>query len=246
MAIPRFTDLRGIARDLADDQKYRRLATSIQKAALAQSCLGDIRQSETCCDALDAILRSLRRAGTVERSATENALLATAVLLYARATSTSGSRGERGPIDISSKLDATQRTDHAALLKVRNRALAHVYTQEAVAEDIWHDDLLFLVETNHGWKPAAATHRIQYHKATLERLRRQLPIAGRLITEIFHKRINQVSELMTEHPVEWEIFKRNLFNPVDFFGSERAVIDALAGMPFGSAIGLASRPANRG
>lgn len=179
------------------------------------------------------------------RAATENALLMTAVLLYARATSTSGGRGERGPIDISSKLDATQRAAHEALLEVRNRALAHVYARAPVADDIWHDDLLFLVETDRGWRPGAATNRIQFHKPTLDRLRRQLPVAERLITEIFHKRIDQVSEMMTAHPVERKIFERNLFDPVPFFGSERAVMDALAGMPFGSAMGLTSKKLNK-
>jgi hypothetical protein len=83
MKIPRFTNLRGIARDLDGDPNYRRLAASIRKAGLAQSCRGDISQSQTCCDALEVLLGNPRKVGTMSRAATENALLVTAVLLYA-------------------------------------------------------------------------------------------------------------------------------------------------------------------
>jgi hypothetical protein len=172
------------------------------------------------------------------RTATENALLMAAVLLYARATSTSGSMGERGSVDIASKLEEKQLIDHGALLDVRNRALAHVYSRSVVADDVWHDDSFFLVETDQGWKPAAATKRFLFHRPTLELLRRQLPVAEQLVTEVYHKRLNRLTELLSKNPVEWSVFEKNLFDPVSFFGSEQAVLDALRGMPHGSASGL--------
>ena len=172
------------------------------------------------------------------RSATENALLMTAVLLYARATSTSGSMGERGAIDTSSKLNDTQLVDHEALLEVRNRALAHVYSRSLVAEDVWHDDTLFLVETDQGWKPAAATKRFLFHRATFDRLHRQLPIAERLVTGVYHKWLNRLTELLSKTPVEWSVFEKNLFDPIPFFGGEQGVLNALNGMAHGSASGL--------
>lgn len=236
--LPRFTDVRRIARDLGDDPAYKRLSTVIRKALVAQSCVSDLAQSRTTYEALDVLLPSPRKQGTMERSATENALLMTAVLLYARATSTSGSRGERGPIDVSSKLDDAQLSDHKALLEVRNRALAHVYSREAVADDVWHDDHLFLVETDRGWKPGAVTKTFQFHRATLDRLHRQVPVAHKLVTEIYHKHTNRLTDLLSSNPVEMALFEKNLFDPVSFFGSVQGVLNALAGMPRGSAMGL--------
>lgn len=238
MNIPRFTDVRGIASDLRDEPVYRRLATTIRKAVIAQSCVSDLKQAKSSYEALDRLLASPRKKGTIERSTTEHALLMNAVLLYARAVSTGGGRGERGPIDISSKLTGEQRADHEALLAVRNRALAHVYSREIVGDDLWHDDRLFLVETEAGWKPAAATRRIQFSRLTLDRLHRQVPAAHGMMTQIFHKHIDALSELLIANPVELASFERNLFDPIVFFGSERSVADALAAMPHGSASGL--------
>jgi hypothetical protein len=238
LELPRFTDLRGMAGDLSDNPLYRKLATTIGKAATAQSCASDLAQARTVCQALDALLASPRKKGSIERSATENALLMTGVLLYVRATSTSGGKGERGSIDISSKLNEDQLIDHKALVEVRNRALAHVYSRELVANDLWHEDQLFLVETEQGWKPAAATKRFQFHRPTLDRLRNQVPVASALITAIFHKHTNRLTELLSSNPVELALFEKNLFDPIPFFGSEQGVLSALAGMPSGSAVGL--------
>jgi hypothetical protein len=238
MTLPRFTDLRGIVRDIQDDPAYPGLANTIRRASTAQSCVSDLRQAETCCEALEALLLSPRKKGTMTRSTTENALLMTGVLLYARATSTSGSMGERGSTDISSKLDAAQLIEHEALLEVRNRALAHVYSRTMIADGVWHDDTFFLVETDQGWKPAAGTKRFLFHRPTFDRLRRQLPIAGRLVKEVYHKRLNRLTDLLSENPVEWAIFEKNLFDPIQFFGSEQGVLNALAGMSDGEASGL--------
>ncbi len=226
MTLPRFTDVRGIANDLGDDPAYRKVATTIRKMAVAQSCASDLAQAQTCCETLDTLLASPRKKGTLERSATEHALLMNAVLLYARATSTSGGRGERGSVGVSSKLTEGQRLDHEAIVAVRNRALAHVYSHEIVGDDLWHDDRLFLVETQDGWKAAAATRRVQFSRLTLDRLLRQVSVARSIVTEAFHKHTNALTELLTSNPVELALFEKNLFDPIAFFGSERGVADA--------------------
>ncbi len=238
MTLPRFTDLRGMADDLGDDPAYRKVARTIRKAAVAQSCASDLTQVATCCVALDALLASPRKAGTIERGATENALLINGVLFYARATSTNGSFGERGSISISAKLSAEQLEDHKAIIDVRNRSVAHVYTGAVVGDDIWHRDKLFLVETDEGWKPAAVTRSFQFHRLTLDRLRRQAPVARDIIIERFHAHINKLMAVLRTNPVPIALFEANQFDPVEFFESERAVLNALAGLPFGGASGL--------
>ena len=124
---PRFTDLNAIAAEIEGMPEYRRVRSAIEKAARAQSCVSDLAEAETCIAALDDILSSVRRSGTKTRSATEAALLRTAVTLYERATAAGAKRGERGSIQIAHHLTAHQLDDHNALVELRQRSLAHVY-----------------------------------------------------------------------------------------------------------------------
>ncbi|UAJ10004.1 hypothetical protein [Polymorphobacter megasporae] len=236
----RFVDLRGVARDVGDDIRYARLLTTLRKAAQAQSCQSDLSQALSCCDALKQLLLSPRKRGTIERSSIESSLLFNAITLYARGTSTSGKMSERGPIDINSKLDDNQRDDHQILLKIRNRAIAHVYLEEDVADAIWHHENLFLVEIEDGWKIGAATKRVQFHKPTLDRLYRQLPIAIDIISDLCRKHLDRVTVVLSQNPVTSQTLAKNLIDPIAFFGSRQNVLDAVAGLPFGFSRGLTS------
>ena len=153
-----------------------------------------------------------------------------AVILYARATATSGSQGERGSVSPVDHLTAVQLADHEALLRVRNRALAHVYVGERMHDDeTWHEDLFFAVETDQGWKPAAASHRLQFHRPTLDRLRRQVPIAREHLEKRFFAHIEKLTAALNEVPSGAEIFARHTFDPVAKFGSAQAVAQVLRG-----------------
>jgi hypothetical protein len=157
------------------------------------------------------------------------------LLLYARATATGGKMGERGSVDIRPKLSADQRADHQIVLNVRNRALAHVYVREPFDGHLWHDDMLFVVETPHGWKPAAASKRLQFHRDVFDRLKRQLPIALEILTAKFHKQMDAVTDFFSAEPVPLEIFEASTFDPVAVFGNRAAVAEVLAGMASGKA-----------
>ena len=226
-SFPRFTDLRAIAAEIADKPEYARVASAIEKAARAQSCVSDLAEAETCCDALEEILASVRRQGTITRLATEAALLRTAVTLYERATAAGAKKGERGSIQIAERLTPEQRADHDALVAVRQRSLAHVYVGEEIDGHVWHGDVLFAVEDPPAWRPAAASHRIQYHGPTLARLKRQVPIALDLVKERFHARLRELESILNQHPLSIEVFERHQFDPVEFFGSVQAARNIL-------------------
>lgn len=238
MILPRFVDLERLAKELSGDARYRRIATVIRKASLVQSCIADIAQAQSSLEALTQLIASPRKRGTIVRSATENALLFQTVVLYARATATSGQSGERGSISIREKLDDGQRADHSVLVDLRNRVVAHVYSDEAVAGDVWHKQALYLVETNQGWKTASAVLRMQVSQATLDRLARLLPVAHALLVARFYEHTNKITDLMNQHGVSIATFDLCLFDAVAFYGSESEVRKSLATMDKGHGAGL--------
>ena len=235
LPFPAFTDLRGLASNLDGQPAYRRLRSVIERAARTQSCVSDLTQAHLCCDALDELLPSPRKVGTLTRSATEAALLQTAVVLYERGTAAAPKQGERGSISIVEQLTPKQRLDHDALVLLRQRAIAHVYVGEAIEGEIWHRDLLFAVEMEGAWKAAAASNRVQFNRATFDRLKRQLPVAVALLTTRFHEHLNRLTAMLNDNPVSVELFQRHQFDPVEKFGGERAVRQLLAGRLSGKA-----------
>src|SRR3546814_14909920 len=68
----------------------------------------------------------------------------TAILLYARATATSGSKSERGSVQLdASKLSPEQQADHDMIIRLRNGAIGHVEQGARIEGDLWHRDFLF-------------------------------------------------------------------------------------------------------
>lgn len=241
MKLPKFADLRAIADDLSGDPRFGKISKSIRKAALAQACASDLAQSMSCCDALAALHKSPRKQGSDERASIENSLLVNAVWLYSRATATVGKAGERGSINITAKLTPERLADHETLVELRNRSFAHVHTNEQIADVTWHRDLLFVVQTGNGWKPASVTQRISFHKPTLDRLRRQVPVAWSIMVEKFRWQMDEMCRLMNETPIGIAIMEKNAFDPVTFFGSEEAVRKGLDGIDIGWASGYSNR-----
>src|SRR3546814_11200986 len=65
----------------------------------------------------------------------------TAILLYARATATSGSKSERGSVQLdASKLLPEQQADHDMIIRLRNGVIGHVAQGARIAGDLWHRD----------------------------------------------------------------------------------------------------------
>ena len=126
LPIPVTVDLQKLPASLEVRGGNRRLATALRNAWRAQSCVADLGQAQSACDALDT-----SSSQTAFDDATlwqlQTGLLTSGVLLYARATSTGGSRKERGSIQLElGKLTAEQRTDHQTLIRLRNSVLGHV------------------------------------------------------------------------------------------------------------------------
>lgn len=233
MDFPAFTDLGALADELAKrgDVKLRALMT---QAWRVQSCLGDIRQAIDCMDALTALVDRPKSEDTAARLATERALMTTIIMLYARATSTSTGKGERGSIQLDKdRLSASEWADHTAIVDVRNQAMAHVYTSRSLNDHDWHREKFFAVHIGDGvWKPASATNQTGYHQATADRLSRMLPVAQRELKAKFDKRMAAVSKMINDDVKGGALFK-HVFDPVPVFGSEEGVRLVLGGAPQG-------------
>jgi hypothetical protein len=228
-----------MAAELEADPQYAKLGYAVRSALVAQSCVADIRQAVDCCAALRSVLGSPRKIGTIERLTIESSLLANAVMLYARATATAAKDGERGAIKITPKMTTEQRADHDILVTIRNRALAHVYTAEPIDGELWHQAVLFAVETEGtGWRPAAGSRRVQNNLSTLERLERQLPVAHAMLTAKSRKRIDAITGMLNDDPLPLATFERFQFDPVERFGSAEAVQTILRGQAVGEASAL--------
>jgi hypothetical protein len=244
MVLPDFTDLRQIALALPEQGKFEDLRHAIESVWRAQSCNADLRQAADACDALRELRSSPRKRGSLARATTENALLVTGVMLYARATGTSGKMGERGSIQIDQKqLTSDQRDDHARLIDIRNRALAHVYRDTPIGENFWHEDLIFAVDRAElGWKPAVGSNRISFHLETFDRLLRQLPVADALLMRAFHRRMDAMTRMINAASAPLDLFLRFRFDPLEKFGGVKAVEQILAGIPVGHATVMTNRP----
>ncbi|WP_188062388.1 hypothetical protein [Sphingobium sp. KCTC 72723] len=244
MSFPDFTDLRQIALALKDDAQFDDLRRSIESVWRVQSCNADLRQSADACEALNSLRRSPRQQGSLSRATTENALLITGVMLYARATGTSGQRGERGSIQLDAKKLAPQEhVDHTILLDIRNRAFAHVYRESPIADNVWHEDVVFAVDfAERGWRPAVGSNRISFHVPTFERLQRQIPVADAHLMKAFHKRIDAVTHMINVASVPLDLFLRFRFDPVQKFGGVKAAEQILAGTQVGHATVMTDRP----
>jgi uncharacterized coiled-coil protein SlyX len=226
---PPFSNLSALALQLEGSGKYPKLSIKLRQAWRAQSCLADLTQSQECCEALRGTLDRPRSDDTPTLLTTERALLTTAVILYARATSTSGQGGERGSIQLDrNKLTDDEWKNHNALLDVRNQALAHVYSTRKVNSHEWHREMFFAVEVNDGaWKPASATNQTGFQAATLEYLENMLPVANKLLLEKFRKNMAAVTDQIKQVPQS--LLLEHRFDPVTVFGSIEAVRHLLAG-----------------
>jgi len=235
MTFPAFTDLAAVAEELASRGNVK-LRAILTQAWRAQSCLGDLRQANDCAGVLRDMLKRPNEQDTPALLTVERSLLANAIMLYARATSTNGDKGERGSIQLSEKkLTPEEWADHNAILDVRNQAMAHVYRSRKLSDHDWHRAVFFAVDAGGGqWKPASASNQTSFHAETFARLEKILPVALREVKAKFHERMEAVTK-MVNSDVKASGLRKHVFDPVAVFGTEEAVRALLAGEGQGDA-----------
>lgn len=236
MSKVRFSDLRAVVLELAKIPQHQHLPKKLEKAVRAQSCHADLRQAEACLQAIDKLLPSPRAKGTVERNATEAALLMSCVVLYARATHGGSGKGERGSVSVRDQLSSDLKIDHDALINLRNQAFAHVYLDNSASgAPMWHEVKPFLQNDGESleWNVGVGSRTTQVDKPTIERLRRLLPSAIEFVRNRFRARLDAVTSEINDHSIALELIEKHEMTATELFGSTEAGQIAVNGRPAG-------------
>lgn len=228
MTLPRVASLEAIAQAIADPNNRTRLTDMIRRMKVAQSCVADLTLASHTIEALVELMRTGWQLSPVHSVAAEHAMIANAVLLYARATSTHGSVGERGSISIEDRLSSEDRADHRRLLALRNRALAHVYSEELFGENVWHQESAIALDNGYSWVPLVASVRVQVEPETIATLAGLLPKAIALVRDTYQKSNERVVNEMHRIGVTQQEFEAQLIDPISLFGSEEEATLALS------------------
>lgn len=233
--LPAFVDVRSLQSELSTRPEFSKLSKTITKALFYQSCRADLAQAEICVAALKQLLNSPRKTGTLEKLATESALLMQAVLLYERATAGNGGRGQRGSLAIASKLPPDLFTDHELIVKLRNRAIAHVHHDEIIGQKIWSEQTILLIEQDSGFRPCVTTRTSQVSLPILNALERLLPVATELAKSKTDERLDKLIETLNQNPIGIEIMSRHRVDPTKFFETEERALEVVKSSSRGEA-----------
>lgn len=237
--LPEVVDLASLISKLAGHPQHVKLAKMALASQRAQSCVADLSLAHNSLEALAQVDQLDRLVVTPWHLSTiQHALIANAAVLYVRATSTHSGGGERGSINITDRLSPDDLADHELLVALRNRVIAHVHSDEAIADNVWHAERMIMREEGAQWLPGCFTRRIQADAATVARLRRMVPIARHLVRATFLKRIDKLTQALNDFGLEADTFADHLFDAVGFFGSEDEASRALSPRPGGSAFGI--------
>jgi hypothetical protein len=232
-------NLDAVAGALGTFPQRHQLLNTIKRMRVAQSCITDLKLAKDTCDALSHLQGVELEMPGMLRTAAEHALIANAIVLYGRATSTTSTKGERGAVSIRDRLSPSQQQDHDALVTLRNRVIAHVYADEEVADSVWHQEKA-VAATDDGivWTVSCVTRRKQTDDLTLRRLASIIPVALALLQQTFHRRVFEIVELMhAAHVTDAQFFQHRV-DPASIFGSYEEALQSWNGRHQGQQSGL--------
>lgn len=229
--LPVVVDLMKLAASIEARGGNRKVSGALRNAWRAQSCLADLKQAQSASDAFAAFAGQSEHLDPATLFQTQSALISMAVILYARATSTGGGKGERGSIQLDAgKLTAEQQQDHEMLVRLRNGAIGHVETGARIAGDVWHRDFLFAKSTGAGnWGVASASLSVGFQVEVAEALRRQVPVAMALVSTRSRERLDKAIAALREQGLNDRKLLKHQVDPVEWFGSIEAALLALSG-----------------
>jgi hypothetical protein len=227
-----FVNLIALAEALKKDARYKRLKPTLLTALKAQSCLADLQLAQLCSDALDRVEPDTKEVNLGDLTIW-NALLQQGIMLYVRATFTGSKLQERGAIKLDiEKLTSDARFDHELLVHHRNKVLSHVQSND----DVWHNQIVYLVGNKLGWTYSATTARLHVDGDLCGVLRRQIPVAVSIVNESARKSFGKVMVLLGQGGFPVEDWWPHKVDHISLFGSEAAAAKVAAkafagGMP---------------
>src|SRR3546814_17881527 len=97
LTLPVTVNLMKLATSIEVKGGDKRISSALRQAWRAQSCSADVEQAQGACDALAQVTQAAVGIDPLSLLHLQSGLLMNSLLLYARATPTSGPKNKRGP-----------------------------------------------------------------------------------------------------------------------------------------------------
>lgn len=137
-----------------------------------------------------------RENAETHRDAMESALLNTAIILYARATTTTSD--ERKGFDLRPRFTDDQRIVHQELMDLRNNAIAH-FGSGGSYRGVWQSEVVILQPRGDGGARAGVvTRRQTMDKKLVQRARGQITVTHDLLAKIGIEKLGEVTTMLNK------------------------------------------------
>ena len=162
--------------------------------------------------------------------AVRGALLAQAILLYARASTT---KSARKTFDIRSRLNAEQKAVHDRIARYRNSAIAHFDRESRHGGALWADERVILVPSIPlEFGPVRpALRRLVVRQELVDEILPQtelaLEIYAQLLREKFQTAQAKLDDLLRKQPSLIDTIRDHRFDAITFFSSMEQAADFL-------------------
>lgn len=205
---------------LFSEKRMMPLVGKIRRSRDLHSLATDLVMALESLDALDQLSVNAADPNDHTRLITESALLNNALVLYVRATKTESE--ERGGFDLRSRFDDQEKALHRELSDLRDCAIAH-YGSGGTYGGEWQAELVILQFSGEDAKPGVVTRRQTLDPHLARRARVQIERALFLMRQIYHVRLNEVTNELNaagladpafckeieRHPLNFEIFLKS-------------------------------------
>lgn len=236
-------DLRAFGKALPAGKQYRKLKGLIEQAMSARSAQSDLIHAAQYVDLLLARLEQPRPEVTRHAEAMiDHAILAYAIILYARATKTR-SKHRVTFDDITRSLTMEESILHKQLTELRDEAIAHFGTGPVGAGFEWATEAVVLVAQPNGFRVAAVSRRALANKPFTERLRAMIERMRALVEARAREVSNDLVRELDVQALQPGFTKRvhaHAFDLVAHMGSVEGAADAMRGIAAGFGTGFSA------
>jgi hypothetical protein len=188
-------DLGALARYLVSERKHLKLAGAIEGVIACHSLQSDLVIASETLDELEAVIATRSGSDSATLRSVEQALLSSAIVLYARATKTTSR--QRKVFDPRSKFTAAQLIVHQELCDLRDDAIAHFGSGGSYLGE-WQAETAMLQCIDGKWKVGTTSRRQSVDRALLQRLRGQIAVALDILRELYRQRNDAVIDALHE------------------------------------------------
>jgi hypothetical protein len=234
-------NLSGFADRMFSEKRLLPLAGRIRRARDLHSLTTDLVMALESLDALDEELRVEAEPDDHRKLITESALLNNALVLYVRATKTESQ--ERGGFDLRPRFTEAEKVVHQELSDLRDHAIAHFGSGGSYGGE-WQAELVILQFKGTEARLGVITRRQTVDRNLVRRARVQVEVALRLLREVYHEKLAEVtSAIEAEVAKDPEFYREIAPHPLNldlFMKSSDAADAARASFDSGYAKGSVS------